>query len=222
MIITIDGTSGTGKTTVAKRLAEALGITYFDTGAMYRAFAYFLLKNKVDIQKEENIIPFLSTFDFTIKKAGGEKAYFIGDEDVSSSIRTVEVTQAASITSAFKSVREHLLSYQRLFAEKHDSVFEGRDLGTVVFPHADYKIFLFASPEVRAKRRHQELKEKNGARVPSFEEVLQAINERDHRDSTRMIAPLKCPEGAFQLDTSHLSIDEVVSQILQFIQRKPS
>lgn len=215
MIITIDGPSGTGKSTVAKRLAEVVGITYFDTGALYRAVAWQLLQEKIAPSDLKGIEKVLKTFHFHIQTEKGAKRYFVGEVDVTEAIRTVEVTQIVSEVSAHKAVRDALKPIQVTCAEEVDSVLEGRDLGTVVFPHADYKFFLTARDEVRAKRRYEELKQKfpEKAEQLSFEQILKDIRERDDYDSSRDVAPLKKAEDAILIDTSDLSIDEVVSNI---------
>ena len=219
MIITIDGSSGTGKTTVAKQLAKSLKITFFDTGAMYRALAYFVLQQQIDPKNENELSKILSSFSFRIDSSENDKRYFVNDEEVTSLIRTPQATEASSIISAHKTVREHLLSFQREYGAQQDVVFEGRDLGTVVFPDADYKVYLYASAEIRAQRRLKELKEKNplSSKEFTYDEILNAINERDHRDTTRAIAPLRCPEKALEIDTSHLSSEEVVDKIIAHI-----
>lgn len=217
MIITIDGSAGTGKTTVAKQVAQKLDFAYFDTGAMYRSLSWFLLNRKVDIGDEKQIEKALSDFDYVIKEEEGHKKYFVGARDVSLEIRSKQVTEVVSQISAYRSVRKALSETQKDYGAKGNAVFEGRDLGTVVFPHAEVKIFLTARPEVRARRRSQELKQKYPNEHVDEEEVLLSILKRDEYDSKREVAPLCCPEDAFIVDTSDLSIDEVVSKILDYI-----
>ncbi len=208
MIITIDGPAGTGKTTVAKKVAEKLGVNYFDTGAMYRAVTFCVLQNKINLEDESALKQLLEGFLFDIK----DKRYYVGSEDVTEAIRTREVTQYVSEVAAKSIVRQHLVNIQRKFGEKKDAVFEGRDIGTVVFPNAEHKFFLTAAPEVRAERRYKELDGKQ-----SHKEVLQNILKRDHLDSTREVSPLKQAEDAHLVDTSTLSIDEVIEAILRLI-----
>ena len=222
MIITIDGPSGTGKSTVAQRLAQALGFEHFDTGAVYRAFTWLVLEKKVKLDDIPAIKKLLAEFSFHIEYSNKVKHYFVGEIDVSELIRGVKVTADVSVVSALKEVRDVLIEIQRFFAKSHDCVFEGRDLGTVVFPNAEIKVFLNASPEVRAQRRLSELMEKNPAEAAGWDrgKMLADIMRRDSYDSNRAIAPLRCPETAFQVDTTDLSIDQVVSQILGYVAQK--
>jgi len=222
MIITIDGPSGTGKSTAAQRVAQALGFEHFDTGAVYRAFTWLVLEKKVKLDDIPAIKKLLAEFSFHIEYSNKVKHYFVGEIDVSELIRGVKVTADVSVVSALKEVRDVLIEIQRFFAKSHDCVFEGRDLGTVVFPNAEIKVFLNASPEVRAQRRLSELMEKNPAEAAGWDrgKMLADIMRRDSYDSNRAIAPLRCPETAFQVDTTDLSIDQVVSQILGYVAQK--
>lgn len=218
MIITIDGPVATGKSTIAKRLAAAIGYIYFDTGAMYRAFTYGVIKNNINIDNEEEFKRFISNFSFDIKVKHGDKRYFLNDEDVTDQIRQDQVTLLVSKISANPLVREHLVHYQRELAKGVNAVFEGRDMGTVVFPDAQIKIFLTGSPEVRARRRYDELitKYPEQSKGLTLEKVLEDLNARDTFDSTREASPLKKADNAFEIDTSNLSIDEIVYKILEF------
>lgn len=218
MIITIDGPIATGKSTIAKTLAREVGYIYFDTGAMYRCLTYGILKNKIDLDNPVELKNFLDNFKFDIKIKQGEKHYFVGDEDVTSEIRLQDVTNAVSKVSALKSVREKLVAMQRELSLGVNAVFEGRDLGTVVFPHAEIKVFLTGDPHVRAKRRFEELRAKFPKETEglTIEQTLQEINQRDAYDSTREISPLKQPEGALVIDTSDLSIRDIVMLILEY------
>lgn len=214
MIITIDGPSGTGKTTVAKEVARALDFAYFDTGAMYRALTWLMLKNEVNLKDPKAVQECLSQFHFRV--VGEPKCYYVNDTDVTTFIRSVEVTAAVSAVSALKSVRDSLLDIQRRFGKEQHAVFEGRDLGTVVFPEAQEKIFLSADPKVRAERRLQEWisKDPDAAKGMTHDAVLMDLMRRDEMDSTRDVAPLKCPFDAFVVDTTFLTIDQVVLAIV--------
>lgn len=217
MIITIDGAAGTGKSTVAKKVAEALNIAYFDTGAMYRAFACYVIAQHIDPNIKENVIRSISQFHFTFEGIGSKKTYYVNQQDVTNLLRTPQVTDISSIVSQYPEVREALHSVQKQFASSHDSVFEGRDLGTVIFPQAKFKFFLKASDEVRAQRRFDEMK--NKGIETSYDEVLNAIRERDQRDQCRKVAPLKCAADAYIIDTSHISVEEVVLNILNHVRK---
>lgn len=224
MIITIDGPSGTGKTTVARTVAEKIGFVYFDTGAMYRALTWLVLQKNVDVSNPLEIEALLPLFDFRIQDQKGAKKYFIGDTDVTEIIRSRPITANVSKVAAQKEVRSSLLHIQHHFAKHQNVVFEGRDLGTVVFPDAEIKIYLNADPEVRAERRLQEMLQKNPDEVRHLDrdQMMQEIMRRDEYDSTREVAPLRCPVDAYQIDTSQLTIDQVVDAIVAFVQKKHS
>lgn len=213
MIITIDGPAGTGKSTAARKLAEAIGFTYFDTGALYRAISWYVLEGKISYHDEEALAALLKTFTFKIRTIEGEKRYFIGSRDVTQEIRTKEVTAIVSEVAALKLVRDALKPIQVNFGKEMDVVFEGRDLGTVVFPHAHLKFFLTARPETRAKRRYQELVRKFPDQSFSYETILKEIKDRDEYDSQRELAPLKQADDAILIDTSELSIDQVTEKL---------
>lgn len=217
MIITIDGQIATGKSTIAKKLAAELGFIYLDTGAMYRCFTYFANKKGLDIDNPQDLDTLLRTFNFDIKVKLGERRYFVDKEDVTTQIRGEEVTSKVSKIAANPHVREKMVSMQREFAVGVNAVFEGRDMGTVVFPQADMKIFLTGRPEVRAKRRFDELKEKFPTECENLtiEKALEDINARDTYDMTREASPLTKANDAVEVDTSDLSIDEVVMKLLE-------
>lgn len=213
MIITIDGPAGSGKSTVAKRVADALGFVYFDTGAMYRAVTYGLIAQAIDFHNARLLEEFLKDFSLDIQVSPqGQKQYRWRGADISAEIRSQQVTDKVSEVSAIPAVRHRLVSLQREFGSGRDSVFEGRDMGTVVFPQAELKIFLFANPEARAQRRLVELQRSD--QTLSLERVLTDINRRDHYDSNRAHSPLKPAEDAYLIDTSALTIDQVVDQVL--------
>ncbi len=222
MIITIDGPSGTGKTTVARRVAEAIGFVYFDTGAMYRALTWLVLQRNIDVSDSKQMESLLSDFDFKIIDDKGVKRYWVGGEDVTEIIRSRPVTAHVSKVAAQKEVRSSLLPIQHQFAKDRNVVLEGRDLGTVVFPEAEIKIYLSASPEVRAERRLQEMLAKNPEGMGSFSrgQMLAEMMRRDEYDSTREIAPLRCPVDAYQIDTTDLDISQVVSAIVDHVHKK--
>lgn len=220
MIITIDGPVATGKSVTAKKLAESIGYIFFDTGAMYRTLTYGLQKQHIDLYQTDRLREFLATFPdkFDIKIVQRERHYYFEGEDVSKKIRGKEVTSAVSEVSAHKAVRELLIALQRQLAVGVNAVFEGRDMGTVVFPDAALKIFLTGKDEVRAKRRYDELKAKYPVETENLtlEQCLFDINTRDALDKARENSPLVQAPDAFVIDTSHLSVDEVVFRILEY------
>ena len=212
--VAIDGPAGSGKSTIAKILAKKYNMTYLDTGAMYRMVSFFLLEKKVDLDNNEEIIKYLDEINLDIQ---GE-SFFINKKDVSKEIRTPEVTAIVSKVSAVREVRIKLVELQREIAKGKRAILDGRDIGTVVFPKADLKIFLIASPEERAKRRVKDYTEK-GIVGESYDEVLEAIKKRDHIDSTRVESPLKKAEDAIEIDSSFLNIEEVCGEIAKYINK---
>ncbi len=222
MIIVIDGPAGTGKSTVAKKVARKLGFTFFDTGAMYRSVAWIVLKENIDPSNREEVCRLLPRFEYEVKiEADGERRYFVCGTDVTAAIREPHMASLASKIATIPEVRSSMVGIQRKFAETCSAVFEGRDMGTVVFPDADLKIFLTAKPEVRAKRRYEELLKKFPEMGHTFEyqRILKEIEERDQNDSTRAASPLKQASDARLIDTSEMAIDEVVDHILHFVPR---
>lgn len=218
MIITIDGPIATGKSTIAKRLAHEIGFIYFDTGAMYRCLTYALIKNNININDPTSVSDYLKNFDFEVKIKHGDRFYLVDKEDVTLKIRGEEVTSKVSEVSAIPAVRNKLVAMQRELAVGVNAVFEGRDMGTVVFPNAHIKVFLTGRPEVRAERRFQELRAKFPQETIhlTMDKVLEDINRRDEYDSHRETSPLRQPEDAFVVDTSDFSIDEIVLKILEY------
>ena len=218
MIITIDGPAGSGKSSVAKSLAEKIGFTFFDSGAMYRAVTYGLIKENIDPHNSELLSQFLQDFHYSISSKNGEKIYHANGEDVTQHIRSQIVTNRVSEVAAIAEVRNSLVHIQRNSAQNVDAVFEGRDMGSVVFPKAELKIFLIASPQVRAERRFNEIATKSPeeAKVLSLEKVEKDIIHRDHLDSTREHSPLLQPENAKVIDTSELGITEVINKIIDY------
>lgn len=225
MIITIDGPAGTGKTTVAKNLAEELGYIYFDTGSMYRAITYGVIANKIDLDDENALKAFLESHPVTIETHFDEKRIFLAGIEVTSKIRTAEVTNLVSKVSSIRAVRDTLVATQRILSKGVNAVFEGRDMGSVVFPDADIKIFLTASLEVRAKRRYNELIAKNPEDTSlTLAGVLADIDRRDKYDASRDISPMKAAEDSILIDTSNLSCNEVINLIINItkdLQDKP-
>lgn len=217
-VVTIDGPSGSGKSTVSKILAHNLSYRYLDTGAMYRAFALYVLKNKLENDKMK-YIHLLSSFtiDFIYRDNGNQIVFSCG-EDVTELIRTPDVSMWASTISKEKEVREKMGLLQRKMGENGKIVAEGRDMGTVIFHDAFAKFYLVASPEIRAERRWKELQLK-GINV-TYDEVLKDIIERDEQDSMREIAPLKPAEDAIIVDSSNLSIHDVVEKMYQIVMEK--
>jgi cytidylate kinase len=218
MIITIDGPIATGKSTIAKNLAREIGFIYFDTGAMYRSITYGILKHGVNPDDPAALAEFLKTFNFEIKVKHGERFYFVEGEDVTLKIRGGEVTSHVSKISAIPAVREKLVAMQRELSIGVNAVFEGRDMGTVVFPNAQLKIFLTGRPEVRAQRRYEEYIAKfpEEASTVTLEKMLEDINARDKYDTERELSPLKPAEDACIVDTSDLTLEEIIVKILEF------
>ena len=213
--IAIDGPAGAGKSTIAKKLAKELGYVYVDTGAMYRAIAYYFLQNQVDVNDEEAIASACPNVNVTIAYQNGDQQVLLNGENVNGVIRKEEVGKPASPTSVYPVVRAKLMDLQRELAMKENVIMDGRDIGTVVLPNADVKIFLTASSKVRAKRRYDELTEK-GVEC-DFDEIEKDIIDRDYRDMHRETAPLKQAEDAILLDSSELDIDGVVNRMKEII-----
>ncbi|MFA5250402.1 MAG: (d)CMP kinase [Parachlamydiales bacterium] len=218
MLITIDGPAGVGKSTVAKKLAQKLAFAYFDTGAMYRSATLFLLEKGIDLEDEAAIKDALADFHFEVRLENGEKHYLVDGQEVTDKIRSLEITEKVSTVAAKGFVREELVKIQRKYARGKNAVFEGRDMGTVVFPKADLKFYLTAQGEIRAHRRADELKSKH--EEVAFEQILKDLKQRDERDMTRSHSPLRCPADAFLIDTSALSIEEAVMTLYSYYQEK--
>lgn len=210
--IAIDGPAGAGKSTIAKKAAAKLGFIYVDTGAMYRAMALYFIRHGIAREDEAAIGDALRDIDISIRYEDGAQQVILNGENVSGLIRTEEVGNMASASSAYGAVREKLLELQRSLARSSNVIMDGRDIGTCVLPQADTKIYLTASSRVRAMRRYKELQEKG--QMCNLEEIEQDIIERDYRDMHREIAPLKQAEDAVLVDTSDMDIDEVVDAII--------
>ena len=218
--IAIDGPAGAGKSTIAKQLAKDLGYIYVDTGALYRAVGYYMDKQGVDLGAEDQVVPRLGELTAELKYIDGEQRVLVNGEDVTQKIRTPKMSMAASKVSALPAVRDFLFELQRKIARENDVIMDGRDIGTVVLPDAQVKIYLTASPQERARRRHAELLQKG--EKASFEEVLADIVERDYNDSHRAVAPLRQAQDAILVDTSHLDLEKSVERIHQLIKERQS
>jgi CMP/dCMP kinase len=217
-ILAIDGPAGAGKSTVAKRLAKVLGFLYMDTGAMYRALALKVMRQGIDPEDTERVRRILSETRIELAADDGQSRVYLDGVDVSDQVRTPEVSQLASKVSTLKVVRERLVELQRGMAAAGGVVAEGRDIGTVVFPNADVKIYLDASPEQRARRRAEEIKGRGGD--VSWERTLAETLERDQRDQERAIAPLRKADDAIVIDTTSMEVDQVIGKIQQKVRAR--
>lgn len=216
--IAIDGPAGAGKSTIAKRVAKELSFIYVDTGAMYRAMAYYLLQQNVNGSKQDEIAAACQGAEISIEYKNGEQIVLLNGKNVNAYLRTEAVGNMASVSSANPSVRARLLDLQRNLAASQSVVMDGRDIGTTVLPNADVKIYLTASSATRANRRYKELLEK-GAEC-NVDEIQRDIEERDRRDMNREISPLRQAEDAVLVDSSEMSIDEVVAALIRIFHEK--
>ena len=218
MVITIDGAAGVGKTSTAKEVAKRLGYQYFDTGAMYRAVTFFFINQNVNLRSIDEVINSLKSIRLHIDfSSESDMIIFLGEDDISLKIRSQDVTSRVSAVSAIKEVREMMVEIQRSFTKKGNFVVEGRDIGTVVFPDAKYKFYLQADYDIRAKRRLADFEKINEAK--NINEIKEDLETRDKCDSTRKLSPLKKPEDAIIIDTTHCSFEEQVDQILKHIEK---
>lgn len=216
--IAIDGPAGAGKSTLARKLAEKLGFLYVDTGAIYRTVALKVLWEQGDPADPAQVVPLLEGLEIHMDYENGEQKMYLEGEDVSAAIRRHKVSGAASKVSAIPEVRAFLLDYQRELSRTRDVVMDGRDIGTVVLPNADVKIFLTAAPEARARRRLLELEQRGEA--ADFETILRDIKERDWQDEHRPVAPLKQAADAVLLDTTDLDLGQSMSRLLSLVKEK--
>ena len=216
--IAIDGPGGAGKSSLAKAVAAKLGIIYVDTGALYRTIGLYMVRQGISPKDEDAVVAALPNFTLELKFIDGKQTILLDGNDVGDSIRTPEISMAASAVSAIPAVREYLLNTQRDIAKKNSVIMDGRDIGTVILPNAEVKIFLTASPEARAKRRYEELLQK-GQKV-SYEQVYNEMVERDTNDSTRAVAPCVPAEDAVILDNSELTAEGTVEEVLKIIKKK--
>ncbi|WP_295158412.1 (d)CMP kinase [uncultured Brachyspira sp.] len=211
-IITLDGPSGAGKSTIAKLLAEKLSFKYLDTGAMYRAVTLYMIKHHIDINNNSEVISALNNLSIKFDNAG---KIYLDNEDVTEDIRSIEVVNLVSKVSSISAVRQNMVFLQRKIAESSNYVVDGRDIGSVVFPNSKYKFYMDASLDERAKRRHNE--ELSKGKNISYDEVRESIRKRDEFDSNREDSPLVVPENADIIDTTNMTIDEVVEKIANVI-----
>ncbi|PFE04220.1 (d)CMP kinase [Bacillus cereus] len=213
--IAIDGPAAAGKSTVAKIVAKELSYVYIDTGAMYRTLTYAALQQNVDIENEESLMEVLKNVNIEFQQGENTQLVFLNNQDVSDAIRTPDVTNRVSIVAKHRLVREEMVRRQQALAEKGGVVMDGRDIGTHVLPNAEVKIFMLASVQERAERRHLENTKKGFA--SSLEQLKKEIAERDKLDSEREVSPLKKADDALELDTTSLSIEEVVREIMDIV-----
>lgn len=219
LIIAIDGPSAAGKSTLAKRLAKDLGFTYLDTGGMYRALALKVLREGIDIGNDGALTELIGRTDIDLVVTEGKLKVLLDGEDVSHEIRTPEVSQMASKASTLEVVRRWMLVLQRAFGRRGNVVAEGRDIGTVVFPDAEVKIYLDASAQERARRRVEELRQ--AGRQVSLDETLREMWERDKRDSERDLAPLRKADDAIAIDSTSVDAEALAQRVMQQIRKKP-
>ena len=217
MVIAIDGPSGSGKTSSAKMLSEQLGFYYCDSGSLYRAVTYFLIENCVDLNNDVHIKEYIKniTVDYIIDK----NKIYINNIDVTSKLRSIEVTNSVSLVSSKKVVRDKLIDIQRSLANDNNLVLDGRDIGTTVFPNADFKFFLDADVAVRANRRYDETLATQKEKI-SYQEICIMIEKRDEFDRNRKYSPLIKAKDALRIDTTHLTLDEQVKKMVNFINKQ--
>ena len=217
MSIAIDGPAGAGKSTIAKKVAKELGYIYVDTGALYRTVALFMIQNKININDENEVNKALDRIDISMKYEDGIQNIYLNKENVNSLIRTIEVSKIASKTSTYKKVREKLLFLQKDIAKKNKVVMDGRDIGTVILPNADLKIFLTASAKVRGERRYKEIIERDER--GDLQGIIEDIEKRDEQDKNRAISPLRKANDAIEIDSSYMTIDEVTKKIISLLNK---
>ena len=217
MQVAIDGPASSGKSTISKLIAKENHFLYLDTGAMYRVVTLAVLRNHISLEDYDAINELVQNIEIRFTMKDGKQSVFMNGEDVTDEIRSVEVTKNVSAVSALKEVRTRLVHLQQEIAENHSIIMDGRDIGTVVLPQADIKIFLVASVEERAKRRYIENQEK-GIEM-SYEELVEDIRRRDYIDSTRKESPLKKADDAIEIDTTTMTIDDVVKTVTALIQK---
>lgn len=215
--VAVDGPAGAGKSTVSRRAAKILGLVYVDTGALYRAIGLYAIENGIDTKDEKAVTSVLKDITVDLDNSDGEQRVLLCGEDVTGNIRTGAVSMAASDVSSYPEVRAFLLETQKKIAREKSVIMDGRDIGTVVLPDADVKVFLTADAAVRAKRRFLELTERK--EKVDYNTILAEINERDHNDKNRAVAPLKQADDAILLDTSKMSFDESIQALVNIIRK---
>ena len=215
--VAVDGPAGAGKSTVSRRAAKILGLVYVDTGALYRAIGLYAIEKGIDTKDEQAVTSVLKDITVDLDNSGGEQRVLLCGEDVTGNIRTGAVSMAASDVSSYPEVRAFLLETQKKIAREKSVIMDGRDIGTVVLPEADVKVFLTADAQVRAKRRFLELTERK--EKVDYNTILAEINERDHNDKNRAVAPLKQADDAILLDTSKMSFDESIQALVNIIRK---
>ena len=220
MIVAIDGPSASGKSTTAIGVAKCLGITYLDTGAMYRAVTLGLIENNIKFEDSLELKNYLIQIKLEFAEDKSGTLLFLNGSNVTKKIRTNLVTKNVSEVSALKIVRKFMVGIQREIAKNYDCVLEGRDIGTVVFPHADFKFFLVADEKSRAKRRYDDLSKSGLLDSVDLDDVLRDLNKRDYKDSTRKNSPLKKAYDAKTIDSTNLTINEVIDKIVNIINKK--
>lgn len=217
MIIAIDGPAGSGKSTIAKIVAEKLRFRYIDTGSMYRSVAWKSLQKKITLGDEDAVANIARETKIELVPRENGQSVFIDGEDITSQLKEETISRGAAIVAAQPAIREIMTAKQRELGKQGEVVIDGRDIGTVVFPQADKKFFMDADPEERGRRRFTELKDKKQIANADLATIIEQVKQRDHEDRNRKIAPLKKAEDAILIDTTHLSIDEVVEQIMKTI-----
>ena len=216
--IAIDGPSGSGKSTISKIIAKKIGFINVDTGALYRTIAYFFLENKINYKEKSEVLKNLNNISVSLKNENFSQTIFLNGVDVTQKIRTNEISMVSSEISVIPEVRQFLLKLQRDIAKENNVVIDGRDIGTVVLPNADVKIFLTADPKVRAKRRYNQFISKGQS--TTFDEILELINKRDYNDIHRKISPLKKANDAILVDNSNLNQQDTVYKLIEIIKKK--
>jgi len=217
MIIAIDGPAGSGKSTIAKIVAEKLRFRYIDTGSMYRSVAWKSLQKKITLGDEDAVANIARETKIELVPRENGQSVFIDGEDITSQLKEETISRGAAIVAAQPAIREIMTAKQRELGKQGEVVMDGRDIGTVVFPQADKKFFMDADPEERGRRRFTELKDKKQIANADLATIIEQVKQRDHEDRNRKIAPLKKAEDAILIDTTHLSIDEVVEQIMKTV-----